>query len=34
MTENLPAPGDSQIVIYQAESGTTRLEVQIGRAHV
>lgn len=29
MSENLPAPGDSQIVIYQAESGTTRLEVRL-----
>ncbi|NLX25187.1 hypothetical protein [Syntrophorhabdus aromaticivorans] len=29
MTENLPAPGESQIVIYQAESGMTRLEVRL-----
>lgn len=29
MTENLPAPGESQIVIYQADSGTTRLEVRL-----
>lgn len=29
MSENLPAPGDSQIVIYQADSGATRLEVRL-----
>lgn len=29
MSENLPGPGDSRIVIYQAESGTTRLEVRL-----
>ena len=29
MSENLPAPGESQIVIYQADSGTTRLEVRL-----
>jgi hypothetical protein len=29
MSDNLPAPGDSQIVIYQADSGTTRLEVRL-----
>ena len=29
MSENLPAPGDSRIIIYQPESGTTRLEVRL-----
>ena len=29
MSENLPTPGESQIVIYQVESGTTRLEVRL-----
>ncbi len=29
MSENLPAPSASQIVIYQADSGTTRLEVRL-----
>lgn len=29
MSEDLPAPGDSQIVIYQAGSGATRLEVRL-----
>ena len=29
MSDNLPAPGDSQIVIYQADSGATRLEVRL-----
>jgi len=29
LSENLPAPGESRIVIYKAESGTTRLEVRL-----
>ena len=29
MTENLPAPGDSRILIYQSASGETRLEVRL-----
>jgi len=28
-SENLPASGESRIVIYKAESGTTRLEVRL-----
>jgi hypothetical protein len=29
MSEKLPAPGDSNILIYQSDSGETRLEVQL-----
>ena len=29
MTENLPAPDDSAILIYQSDSGDTRLEVRL-----
>ena len=29
MTENLPVPDDSKILIYQSDSGETRLEVRL-----
>ena len=29
MSENLPGPGDSEILIYQSDSGETRLEVRL-----
>ena len=29
MSENLPAPSDSQILIYQSDSGETHLEVRL-----
>jgi hypothetical protein len=32
MGKNLPVPDDSKVLIYQAESGETRLEAPYGRA--